>query len=309
METSTQGRLSKLLGRLRSSHTHHRLERVVVVIALLLFAVHLVLIAVRNTFPDLLLTSALNPNYLAALYTPFSVILVYEVYMMILALPLSFNDSIRKQYEIISLITVRKVFKDISYFGDFGDITFQREELLLIMSDLLGGLFLFLLVGVFHHISKNRIRPESSVRLDLFIRIKEWVAFLLLATFLSLSTYSILDWSVEVYRYLVLGTEFNIDLHLIFFEDFYTVMIFADVVILIASFLYTQSYSTLLRNAGFVASTIFLRISLAGESYESVLIAGFAILTGIAAQLVHRYFTYLDRMPTEAGGKRKKIGL
>lgn len=309
MAKPPQKSLSDLLKRLRSSHANHKLERVVVLIALVLFAVHLLLIIVRNIVPEFLLTSALNPNYLSALYTPFSVILVYEVYMMILALPLSFNDSIRKQYEIISLITVRKVFKDISLFGDFGQITFQRDELLLVMTDLLGGLLLFLLVGVFHHVSKHRIRPESSAQLDLFIRIKETIAFLLLATFLSLSMYSIVDWSSEVYRFLTIGDEFRLDIHLIFFEDFYTVMIFADVVILIASFLYTQSYSTLLRNAGFVASTIFLRISLAGESYESVLIAAFAILTGVAAQLIHRYFTYLERMPIQTGGGRKKIGL
>lgn len=286
--------IQTLIEHLQREQTTHRLEKVMVASAALLFLVHLLLIWIRITLPDFPITAGMSTNYLSALYTPFSVILVYEVFLMILALPLSFNYSIRKQYEIITLVTIRNVFKDIAYFEDFSHLAEQTEQLLRVSVDLAGGLALFFLVGVFHHVSLYRVRPRSGPELSQFLHIKNLVALLLLGVFVSLSIYSIYDWGSEVLGTLFFDRPFALDLHLIFFEDFYTVMIFADVLILIASFLYSRRYVTLVRNAGFVASAIFLRMSLAGEGYYGVGIAAFAILTGILAQLIHNYYHRLD---------------
>lgn len=285
--------MDALFDRLNAPAFRRKTERLVVFAAFVLFFGHLALITVRNFFPGFELTAGLSPNYLSALYTPFSLILAYEVFLLIFALPLSFNVSIRKQYEIISLITIRKVFQDISYFENFNDLAQQTDELVRILSDLGGGLLLFLLVGVFHHVSSRRSRPDPSPDFGNFVRAKRMTSLVLFAVFLCLSTYSLYDWGAAVAQYLFFDQPFSLDLHLIFFEDFYTVMIFADVVIFIASFLYTDRYSVHLRNAGFVASTILLRMSLAGESYYGVLIAAAAIGTGIAAQLIQNYFLRL----------------
>ena len=296
--------IHRLIETLQREQVTHRLERIMVPTAAALFMIHLLLIWTRITFPEFPITSGMSTNYLSALYTPFSVILVYEVFLMILALPLSFNYSIRKQYEIITLVTIRNVFKDIAYFEDFSHLAEQTEQLLRVTVDLAGGLALFFMVGVFHHVSLYRVRPVAGRELSQFVRIKNLMTFLLLIVFVSLSGYSIYDWGTEVLGTLFFDRPFELDLHLIFFEDFYTVMIFADVLILIASFLYSRRYVTLVRNAGFVASAIFLRMSLAGEGYYGVGIAAFAILTGILAQLIHNYYHRLDNagirpIPTE----------
>lgn len=60
----------------------------------------------------------LDRNFLHAIYTPFSFILFYEVLLLVLALPKSHTSSIGKQYEIVSLIVIRGVFKDIGEFRD-----------------------------------------------------------------------------------------------------------------------------------------------------------------------------------------------
>ncbi|MEC7351877.1 MAG: hypothetical protein VYD99_02040, partial [Planctomycetota bacterium] len=44
---------------------------------------------------------------LLALYTPFSILLVYEVYQLIQAIPKSFSAAMTKQFEVIALIVVR----------------------------------------------------------------------------------------------------------------------------------------------------------------------------------------------------------
>ena len=43
---------------------------------------------------------------LSSLYTPFSVLLVYEVYQLIRTIPDSFSSSVGKQYEIATLLVL-----------------------------------------------------------------------------------------------------------------------------------------------------------------------------------------------------------
>ena len=50
---------------------------------------------------------------ISAIYTPFSIILYYEVFLLIYYLPRSFTTSVLKQFEIISLILIRRIFYDI----------------------------------------------------------------------------------------------------------------------------------------------------------------------------------------------------
>jgi hypothetical protein len=52
-------------------------------------------------------------NPISAIYTPFSFIIIYEV-LLIYYLPKSFTTYITKRYEIITLIIIRKLFKDLS---------------------------------------------------------------------------------------------------------------------------------------------------------------------------------------------------
>jgi len=273
-----------------------RVEIWTVYLSFFFFIGHLLLIFLRNSFPEITWLQALNSNYLAALYTPFSIILVYEVYLLILALPLSFTNSMRKQYEIISLIIIRRVFKDISMFDDFDQLAEQRDVIFQIATDLGSGLLLFLLVGVFYHISLRRksIHTLTKEQINRFVYIKERVALVLLFVFISLTLLSVYEFGNEVYRLIVFDESFGLDLNIIFFVEFYTVMIFSDVFIFIASFMFSQTYARLLRNAGFVCSTVILRISLSAEPEISGWIAAAALITGILSQAIYVYFSRLE---------------
>jgi len=287
---------TKLYRFLSSEPVKEKIEIWTVYLSFIFFITHLVLIGLRNTFPDLTLLQPLGGNYLSALYTPFSIILVYEVYLLILALPLSFTNSVRKQYEIISLIIIRNVFKDISMFDDFEQLAEQTDVIIRIASDLGSGLLLFFLVGVFYQVSLKRKKfsflTEDQIRR--FVYLKERVALLLLFIFIGLTLFSVYDFADETYRLIAYGEAFTIDLGVIFFVEFYTIMIFSDVFIFIASFMFSQTYSRLLRNAGFVCSTVILRISLSLESELSGWIAAVAALTGILSQLIYIYFIRLE---------------
>jgi len=287
---------TKLYQVLSSDQVKEKAEKWTVFLSFFFFFGHLILIALRNTFPDFGVLQPLSGNYLSALYTPFSIILVYEVYLLILALPLSFTNSMRKQYEIISLIVIRNVFKDISMFDDFEQLAEQKDVILQLGSDLGSGLLLFFLVGVFHHISLKRksITFLTDDQIERFVKLKEYVALILMFIFITLTVISVWDFGDEVYRLLVFDEEFTLDLSVIFFIEFYTVMIFSDVFIFIASFMFSQTYSRLLRNAGFVCSTVILRISLSADPQFSGWIAAVALVTGILSQLIYVYFRTME---------------
>lgn len=287
---------TKLYTILSSEPVKEKAEKWTVYMSFFFFISHLILIALHNMFPDWTLLQPLGTNYLSALYTPFSIILVYEVYLLILSLPLSFTNSVRKQYEIISLIIIRNVFKDISMFEDFDQLAEQTDVIVRLASDLGSGLLLFFLVGVFHHVSLKRKEyiSLSEDQIRRFVYIKERMALTLLAIFSILTLYSVYNFGNEVYRLVVFNETFTLDLGVIFFVEFYTVMIFSDVFIFIASFIFSQTYARLLRNAGFVCSTVILRVSLSVDSALSGWIAVAAAVTGILSQLIYIYFRSIE---------------
>jgi hypothetical protein len=280
---------------LNSEESKAYVEKLFIYFAFTLFVIHLGVIFIAENFAVFpALFRNLNTNYLSALYTPFSIILVYEVYFMILALPLSFTESIKKQYEIISLIIIRRVFKDLSDFSDFSEVWEQTDQFLDIVFDLCGGLVLFLLVGAFYHASKNRKQASNSEKLNKFIRFKEFIALVLAVLLLWLAVAAFSEWAREVILSTYYMMEYNLELDSLFFKDLFTVMIFTDVLIFIASFLYSKRYEVLIRNAGFIVSTILIRISLTVKNEYGVLVAIGAVLTGIIVQLIYRYFSWLD---------------
>jgi hypothetical protein len=113
-----------------------KFERTILTVAIISFIIHLVLIAlVHFHILDMNQPSNLLQNPIAAIYTPFSFILVYEVYLLIYFLPKSFSNYIAKQYEIVALIIIRRMFKDFSelsltadWFKNKGDLQSQHKR-------------------------------------------------------------------------------------------------------------------------------------------------------------------------------------
>jgi len=99
---------------LLSEKVKEKSEFVIVLVAIAGFGVHLLLIAAVSL--DIIRLddhSKLLDNPIAAIYTPFSFILIYEVYLLVYYLPKSIYNYIGKQYEIITLILIRRLYKDL----------------------------------------------------------------------------------------------------------------------------------------------------------------------------------------------------
>ena len=104
----------KLYQKLLSKKTKEKSERVILWIALVSFIINLLIIGlIHFDIINIDASSNLLNNPIAAIYTPFSFILVYEVYLLIYYLPKSTSTYISKQYEIIALIILRRLLKDL----------------------------------------------------------------------------------------------------------------------------------------------------------------------------------------------------
>ena len=69
--------------------------------------------------------------------------------------------------------------------------------------------------------------------------------------------------------------------------NFFTIMILADVFILLLSFQYTERYSQLIRNTGFIISTILLRLSFSVSGLTSILLIISGIIFGLIILLIY----------------------
>ena len=146
--------LSKLLEKfyllLLSEKTKNKIERVILWIALGSFIIHLLIIGlIHFNIITISEPSNLLNNPIAAIYNPFSFILVYEVYLLIYYLPKSTSTYISKQYEIIALIIIRRLFKDLSDLS-LSSNWFNIKNDLQFTYDLVASVLLFYLIYLFH---------------------------------------------------------------------------------------------------------------------------------------------------------------
>ncbi len=263
-------------------------EKLTLFLALAGFAIHLLLIGLNrlewvNWFSA---SKELFTNPLTAIYTPFSFILIYEVYLLIYYLPRSFSTSISKQYEIISLIVIRRIFKDITKL-ELDSNWFQNKYDMRFTFDIIGFLILFLLIYWFNKLKDSRLEMSSQKNIDNFIKFKKLISVLLLPVLLGLAAYSLTDWLLEIQQFRLGKISELSDINNIFYDEFFNVLVIVDVMLLIVSLYYTDRYSQLVRNTGFVISTVLIRISFSSEGLINIAIIITAVLFGALIMAIY----------------------
>ena len=276
--------VENIFSRLFSEGNLKKFEKFILISATLGFIVHLLLILLNNNgYVDLsFFQDKLFVNPISAIYTPFSFILIYEAFLLIYFLPRSFTTSIAKQFEIMSLILIRKIFKDIPNVN-LDDNWIQNESNLQLIYDLVGVLIVFFLIYLFKKLKEDLPKLPVHQNLDRFISYKKLISLFLVPTLSLLCVFSFLDW--YNYVFLDIGTSSNIDY--LFFESFFTILILVDVFILLVSFQYTERYSQLIRNTGFIISTILLRLSFSAIGLTSLLLLVSGIVFGLIILLIY----------------------
>ena len=270
-----------------------KIEKIILIIGMISFVVHLALIYLkRYGLLNLFETSNFFDNPIAAIYTPFSFILIYEVYLLIFYLPRSITTYITKQYEIITLIVIRRIFKDLSNL-ELSSNWFEIKNDIAFTYDIITALLLFFLIYLFSYLKdnldiQNLENPLKSSQIQQFIDIKKIMASALIPIFIVIGLFTFGGWITS-------SVPSNIsaalkDVNSLFFDEFFAVLIIVDVLLLLVSFFYTDQFHKVIRNSGFIISTILIRMSFTVEGFINNILIIASIVFGLGILWIHNKF-------------------
>lgn len=293
-------KLNSLCVFLLSDNFKKKIEKSIIFLSISSFLLHLIFIVLNKL--QIIQLGELSKFFvhpIAAIYTPFSFILIYEVYLLVYYLPKSTSIYIGKQYEIILLIVIRRIFKDISnlkYTNNWFNVKYD----LIFMYDLAAVIILFYLIFKFYQLNdKNSLKSrkkdsEISTEVKNFIKIKEYIATLFVPIVFILSLYSLGHWLLESFSSIdKLVYEFK-DVNKIFFDDFFTLLILVDVFLLLFSFLHSDKFSKVIRNSGFIISTIMIKLSFGTDGILNVVLIVMSVVFGIVILAIHNKYDKLE---------------
>ncbi len=218
-------------------------------------------------------------SYLDALYTPFSIILAYEVYELIRAIPESFSISIGKQFEVMTLLVVRDIFKNLADITAT-EITTLDADVAFIAVEAVAFIVLFSTALYFRsvtNIAKHHDAEDEAVLR--FVNQKKNLACALAGVYVVVALYSFTSWSLST-----LDGDSDLS-RTVFFLDFFTWLILSDIVILLASYKHITDFTQLARNTGFILSTVMIRVGIGTPGYTG---AALFILSALLAAGVLR---------------------
>lgn len=295
-------RLSRYYSQLHSfvlSETlKEKLEKVIVITAIISFLIHLLIIGLIDF--DLIDFGAYDGNLIispiSAIYTPFSIILIYEVYLLVFYLPKSITIYIGKQYEIITLILIRKIFYDLSNL-EFSSDWFAIEADIQFTIDLVSTLILFFLIFQFYRLnSKNKAEKEKiTTKTKSHIKVKKVFATILVPTIVVLALFSFGSWFYDTLTEPDYSSTSIKTVNTIFFDDFFTVLILIDVLLLLFSFLQTEEFSRVIRNSGFVISTILIKLSFSADNIINTILIIVAVSFGVLILYIYNQYFKLNK--------------
>jgi hypothetical protein len=276
-----RAKLASLYDFLFSDTFKSSFERLIIWLAIIGFLLHLGLISlVQFELIQVKPGVDLLDNYLQAIYTPFSFILIQEIYLLIYHLPQSFTTSLAKQYEIISLILIRRIFKDISKLElQVSSLSTKLGQQLLV--DMIGALVLFFLVYWFYRLKKRKPIKIPEVDIRSFILWKRVMAVLLFPVLGVMMIIALYEWMWEAYQYSMGALAEIVDTNEVFYDEFFMILVLVDVFILILSLRYTHNFAQIMRNSGFIISTMLIRLSFQADPIVNTSLVVAAVLFGV----------------------------
>ncbi|MBT7850985.1 MAG: hypothetical protein P8M66_03915 [Flavobacteriaceae bacterium] len=271
----------------------NKVERFILIVAILSFLAHLITIyLVQNQF--IMIPAEVNffDSPIAAIYTPFSFILIYEVYLLIFYLPRSITTYIGKQYEIITLIVIRRIFKDLANL-ELNSDWFDIKNDLNFTYDIITALLLFFMIYLFS-LERQKLQVSNSVKalgpaqIEQFIAIKKFMATILVPVFVGIGLITFGSWVFQ-------NSPENLsialkDVNSIFFDEFFAILIIVDVFLLLFSFFYTDQFHKVIRNSGFIISTILIRLSFSVDGLLNNCLIISSIAFGLFILWIHNRF-------------------
>lgn len=267
-------------------------EKAIFISAILAFILHFLFIVLSN-LGYISTEDAVSLNPIRAIYTPFTIILIFEIYLLVYYLPASITSYLGKQYEVIALIFIRQIFNDLAELSEQGDI-FGFESLQMLSYNFVGLLVLFLLIFCFYKLSGSKTMRfddlnTKSVAEKRFIVSKRIMSFFLMLLFVGLFIGSL--FSAERPEFTVANIPDIIKtINNTFFQYLFTALILSEVLLLLFTFNLTDQFHKIIRNAGFIISTTLLKISFMTYGVSNMIVVLIAVAFGVAVMGIYRLY-------------------
>jgi hypothetical protein len=104
-----------------------------------------------------------------------------------------------------------------------------------------------------------------------------------------MASYTLINWSTGISISSKEIPSFE-SINNLFFDQFFTILILVDVVLLLISFFYTNQFHKIIRNSGFIISTILIRMSFGVSGLISTILIVVAVLFGLAIITIHNKY-------------------
>tara|TARA_B100000579_G_scaffold435005_1_gene457232 strand:+ start:2543 stop:3430 length:888 start_codon:yes stop_codon:yes gene_type:complete len=258
---------SKVFELLLGPSTDAFLRRMAINLAIVGFLLHLVCCVFFDI--GVIVSNDFEPffnSYLDALYTPFSIILAYEVYELIRAIPDSFSNSIGKQFEVVTLLVVRDIFKNLADLGGVDNVSIDTDIPFIAVE----AMAFIVLFGTALHFraqtSYSKVDSQEDASIKAFVKQKKTLACFLVLIYVLVALYSLTTWSWGV-----LDGETSLS-RTVFFSDFFTWLIVSDIIILLVSYKHITDFPQLARNTGFILSTVVIRVGIGIPGYTGAVL-------------------------------------
>jgi hypothetical protein len=199
-------------------------------------------------------------NHFRSVDLAFYLVLAWEVAALAIALAASVANAAGKQFEVFSLILLRRAFEAFGHLDEPVTWLQARDVAAEIGAYGAGALALFVTLGIYYAAQRHPPLAGTERGKASFVGLKKLVSLLLLAIYAVLAVRAALQEDPR------------------FFTHFYTVLVLADVFLVLVAMRHAAGYHVIFRNSGLAASTVVLRLALTAP-------APWAAALGVAAAL------------------------
>jgi len=230
-----------------------RRTRSIVLVAVLLGGIALIELRRLGLLPASF--DGLPSNHLHAIAWTVTVLLVFEVVEMLLALGRSVADSVGRHLQLYALVLLRDAFLMLARLPE--PIVVKPEQFLTVGAmgaDAAGAVLLFLIAALFGRMQRHRPIIEDEAGLRRFRDLKKLVAIMMLVVLVALCARDLAG--------LLTGRPPHG-----FIDVLFTVLVFVDVLLALISIAFTDVPAVIFRNFGFAFAAIVLRLAVASPEF------------------------------------------
>lgn len=283
---------SQITSKIFSSSKINKFESVVIYFSILTMLIHFLFIffAKQEIIVDQYLK---NQSYLEVVATPFTIILIYEIFLLVISVSKSLSISLGKQYEIIALVLIRDVFKIISVAELNNPNLIDINLILTIGFDIFFAVLCFVGIAIYYRGQSNCQKLlEKQEKEKQFVELKAIGSLILLFILLGF----IFNYIISLFFAFDTKSFFSTFKELEFIGELFVFMIIVDVVLLLITFNKSHNFRDIFYEAVLIISAIVVRFAFVSAAPLNGILAMSGILIASVITFIYskvsKYMNY-----------------